>query len=450
MGTTTRFAPVLVFGIGTLLVGGGAARAQSGPQPGECATGFCGTPKNNGGGGCGCGGGSILVNNTDIGKTYSQTDDYDGDGIADDFDNCPFVANRDQADQDGDKIGDACDNCTTTANPDQSDINGNGIGDVCDADMDGDTIPNTADNCPRVPNLDQGDINKNGVGDLCDADMDGDQVMNAVDNCPRVYNPDQAQSAPGRFGDACDDDADKDGIEDAKDNCPADYNPDQSDINKNGVGDACDPDMDGDKIANKIDNCPAVPNPDQKDADKDGVGDACETHGFCFVAGKNRDGKCLDPTTVFQVTAAPEVQAKTGETVWPTFYANRENVGIRYSWVVTAQPDGASDTVARPEGTVSTSQAYEYHYADDASRPAFVPSHPGSYSLHVVADLVMPDPLFPSVAHAEAEVALTADGPVTGGGCSTAGAAARREAPAAGTLLLGALLGLAALRRRRS
>lgn len=36
--------------------------------------------------------------------------DTDGDGIADDADNCPMQANTDQIDRDHDKIGDACDN----------------------------------------------------------------------------------------------------------------------------------------------------------------------------------------------------------------------------------------------------------------------------------------------------------------------------------------------------
>lgn len=35
--------------------------------------------------------------------------DADGDGIADDYDNCPHTANSSQADLDGDEIGDACD-----------------------------------------------------------------------------------------------------------------------------------------------------------------------------------------------------------------------------------------------------------------------------------------------------------------------------------------------------
>ncbi len=36
--------------------------------------------------------------------------DFDGDGVADDIDNCPSIANANQADADGDEVGDACDN----------------------------------------------------------------------------------------------------------------------------------------------------------------------------------------------------------------------------------------------------------------------------------------------------------------------------------------------------
>src|SRR5690606_28128942 len=38
-----------------------------------------------------------------------NTDDRDGDGVPDSRDNCPLVANADQADFDGDGIGDVCD-----------------------------------------------------------------------------------------------------------------------------------------------------------------------------------------------------------------------------------------------------------------------------------------------------------------------------------------------------
>jgi hypothetical protein len=42
--------------------------------------------------------------------------DGDGDTICDSADNCPVVANTNQADQDGDTVGDACDNCATVKN----------------------------------------------------------------------------------------------------------------------------------------------------------------------------------------------------------------------------------------------------------------------------------------------------------------------------------------------
>jgi hypothetical protein len=87
--------------------------------PGECAGGECGTPNNNGGGCCCCCGGSILVDYTDIGKTYEQSDDSDHDGIDDALDNCPFTPNTDQMDTDGDGVGDVCDNCVGTGNHDQ-------------------------------------------------------------------------------------------------------------------------------------------------------------------------------------------------------------------------------------------------------------------------------------------------------------------------------------------
>ena len=43
--------------------------------------------------------------------------DTDGDGVPDNIDNCPTVANANQADADGDGVGDACDNCVNIANP---------------------------------------------------------------------------------------------------------------------------------------------------------------------------------------------------------------------------------------------------------------------------------------------------------------------------------------------
>jgi hypothetical protein len=58
--------------------------------------------------------------------------DTDGDAVCPD--NCPDVANPDQADADHDSLGDACDNCPLVANPDQADSDLDGQGDPCDLD----------------------------------------------------------------------------------------------------------------------------------------------------------------------------------------------------------------------------------------------------------------------------------------------------------------------------
>jgi len=52
-----------------------------------------------------------------VGGSHVCTQDIDNDGIPDSLDNCPTVANANQADGDGDGVGDACDNCVGVANP---------------------------------------------------------------------------------------------------------------------------------------------------------------------------------------------------------------------------------------------------------------------------------------------------------------------------------------------
>ncbi len=71
-------------------------------------------------------------------------------------------------------------------------------------DNDGDGLPNDSDNCPDIANADQADMDSDGIGDVCDDDMDGDGVLNVDDNCPETANADQADADGDGFGDLCD------------------------------------------------------------------------------------------------------------------------------------------------------------------------------------------------------------------------------------------------------
>jgi len=431
MMKTLFFSGVVVAG---LLLAASPVYAQA-PE-GECGTGFCGTPKNNGGGGGGGGGGSILVNNTDIGITYSTSDDFDGDGYEDDYDNCPFRPNRDQADSDADGVGDACDNCKLAVNVDQMDTDADGMGDVCDADVDNDSVPNAADNCPSVPNLSQADTDGDLIGDACDPDIDNDGQLNHDDPCPFLAG----------VTTNCDNDIDMDGILDAEDNCPLAANPSQLDKDGDNIGDNCDDDADGDGRPNGIDNCPLVANVDQADADLDGLGDLCDPD-FCLLPPKNPDPtQCLSPATIFQVVAAPRAATTTGADLPLFVYANRPGVNVDYKWFVIEEPAGASDTVKNPTGAATCSAAYEC--VPQKTGPSFVPRHPGQYTLLVTADLQTPDAIEPSIMHAESKVVIdvTGDDIADDGGCNIA-----HGAPGVGILLVGLALGLSSfLRRRRS
>lgn len=147
---------------------------------------------------------------------------------------------------------------------------------VIPPDQDGDGIADAADNCPLVANANQADVDGDGIGDLCDPDNDNDGVPNLQDNCPLTRNPDQLDTDGDGLGNACDNDDDNDGVLDAADNCPVSVNPDQADLDGDHIGNVCDPDDDNDGIEDAVDNCPIASNPNQLDSDSDSLGDVCD------------------------------------------------------------------------------------------------------------------------------------------------------------------------------
>jgi YVTN family beta-propeller protein len=213
----------------------------------------------------------------DIGDTND-----DNDLFVDESDNCPLIANDDQANLDKDAFGDACDSdvdgdnvnsdqdsndfdplvCTDSDNDlcddcssgafapldDGIDNENDGLCDLGDPNDDTDSIPDDLDNCPFIANESQSDLDSDDEGDACDSDADGDTVLSNIDSddlnpylCLDSDNDQCDDCSSGTFatendgldtdsdgqcdlGDADDDD---DLVPDELDNCPTDFNPDQ-------------------------------------------------------------------------------------------------------------------------------------------------------------------------------------------------------------------------------
>ncbi|MCS6821994.1 MAG: OmpA family protein [Microscillaceae bacterium] len=152
--------------------------------------------------------------------------DSDGDGIADDEDECPDVkgieAFKGCPDSDADGIKDSEDKCPNEAGLPKFD--------GC-PDTDGDNIIDKEDVCPSEPGL----AETKGC-----PDADGDGIADKDDKCPTVKGLLALQGCP---------DSDGDGIADNQDDCP----------NQAGLAQfkGC-PDSDGDSVPDNRDKCPNV------------------------------------------------------------------------------------------------------------------------------------------------------------------------------------------------
>ncbi len=270
---------------------------------------------------------------------HSTIEDADGDGVGDDVDNCPDIANAEQADCDNDNIGDACD-------PDTVDIDGDGIDDVCDNCIDA-YEPNDYSIEAAVITL--GTPQSHSICPVGDEDwikftltefssvvieVTGysgeiyislyDESLTRIDSAygipeffeiPKIVL-DECDSLPsglyylrveeyGNNGviDSYDihvtgtqiiiEDDDSDGVRNECDNCPNDINNDEDSDGVCGDVDNCpnaanfnQVDTDSDGIGDICDNCLMMANPNQENTDSDNIGNACDN---CpFVANPNQ------------------------------------------------------------------------------------------------------------------------------------------------------------------
>ncbi len=196
--------------------------------------------------------------------------DADGDGVPDDRDECPELAeDRDgfedhdgcpDFDNDDDGVPDDQDRCPAERE-DEDDFQDD---DGCiDPDNDGDGIPDEQDACP-----DEAGPAGSAAGAGCPArDADQDGVLDGVDAC--LNEPEDKDGFKDEDG-CPDPDNDEDGVLDEDDACPLVPGAARSDAKLNGCP---SPDKDGDTIDDAVDKCPGEPEDFDGVDDEDGCPD---------------------------------------------------------------------------------------------------------------------------------------------------------------------------------
>jgi len=202
--------------------------------------------------------------------------DLDGDGLLNENDQCPRLAeDRDafededgcpDADNDGDGLLDEADQCKNEA----EDIDGDQDEDGCpDIDADGDSLLDDKDQCPNEAEDVDGFEDEDGCPD---ADNDGDGLLEAEDKCPN-----EAEDVDGfEDEDGCPDaDNDGDGLLDAQDKCPNEA----EDLDGEEDGDGCpEQDADQDGVLDAVDQCGSEKETINGIDDEDGCPDEGDEH----------------------------------------------------------------------------------------------------------------------------------------------------------------------------
>jgi len=189
-------------------------------------------------------------------------------------------------DEDGDGVGDEVDNCPSIANPLQANYDNDSMGDVCDADDDNDLVVDVNDQCAQGQLEWTSSLSNDHDGDGCfdateDLDDDNDGISDGSDICPIGDLGWTSSVSTDYDGDGCQDsmedvDDDNDRICDANevssswacapstasvDLCPQSslgfFSNNQNDVDGDGCEDATeDMDDDNDGFTDDVDDCP--------------------------------------------------------------------------------------------------------------------------------------------------------------------------------------------------
>jgi hypothetical protein len=244
-----------------------------------------------------------------------RSHDRDHDGVDDDRDECPDLAeDRDgiqdedgcpEDDADGDGVLDTEDACPLVPGVWWNDRRRNG----CPApDTDGDGVPDPVDACPAVKGVRSDDPKKNGCPPSAQ-DRDADGIPDDADKCPE-----QAEDRDGKddFDGCPDPDDDGDGIADAEDACPQEKGERSPDPSRNGCH---NPDRDGDTFDDDVDACPDQPENFNGVKDDDGCPDQ---GGRPLAVAREKDGRAaldIEGPLAFASSAGATIDPKSMPTL---------------------------------------------------------------------------------------------------------------------------------------